>query len=271
MLKKLYKIELLKLLPLGAFKAILIIHFALYILVLTLSTQINIQIPGLDFSKIYSFPNIWNLSTWLASWFNILLTLLMIIFIGNEFSQKTFRQAVIDGLKREELIYGKSIVIIILSLYTFVLVFLSTIVMGLFTTDQINFADIFNKSYYILIYFIQAIGYLTIGMFFIVLFKNTGLSILFFILYFFPVEPMIRLFLPDSVSAFFPMKILSNLTPAPGFDSISDDKFMTQNFNMPQNAHIAETSYNWTNLAVAISYIAVFWFISYLLIKKRDL
>ncbi len=271
MLKKLYKIEMLKLLPLGAFKAILIIHLALYVLVLILSTQINIQVPGLDFSKIYSFPHLWNLSTWLASWFNILLTLLMIIFIGNEFSQKTFRQAVIDGLKREELIYGKSIVIIILSVYTFVLVFLSTLVMGFFTSDQLSFADIFSKSYYILIYFIQAIGYLTVGMFFIILFKNTGLSILFFILYFFPVEPMIRLFLPDSVSAFFPMKILSNLTPAPGFETIQDDKFFNQNFNMPQNMPVSETSYEWTNLAVAILYIAVFWFISYLIIKKRNL
>ena len=271
MLKKLFKIEILKLMPLGAFKALIIIHLALYVLVLMLSTQINIQIPGLDFSKIYSFPHIWNLSTWLASWFNILLTLLMIIFIGNEFSQRTFRQAVIDGLKREELIYGKSIVIIILSLYTFVLVFISTIVMGIFTTDNISFAGIFEKSYFILIYFIQAIGYLTIGMFFIVLFKNTGLSILFFIIYFFPVEPMIRLFLPDSISIYLPMKILSNLTPSPGFDSISDDKFMMQNFNTPQNSAIVEHSYNWGNLAIAISYIAMFWFISYIIIKKRDL
>ncbi len=271
MLKKLLKIELLKLLPSGAFKALIIIHLALYVLVLTLSTQINIQIPGLDFSKIYNFPYVWNLSTWLASWFNILLSLLMIIFIGNEFSQKTFRQAVIDGLKREELIYGKSIIIIILSVYTLILVFISTIIMGIFTTEQINFVNIFNRSYYLLIYFIQAIGYLTIGMFFIILFKNTGLSILFFILYFFPVEPIIRMFLPNSVSVFLPIKILSNLTPAPGFDSIADDKFINQGFNMPANTHIAEHAYNWTNIAVAISYIVFFWFISFLIIKKRDL
>lgn len=271
MIKKLFNIEYIKLLSLGAFKAIIIIHFALYILVLSLSTQINIQIPGIDFTKIYSFPHIWNLSTWLASWFNILLTLLMIIFIGNEFSQKTFRQAVIDGLKRKELIYGKSIIIIILSLYTLVLVFLSTLVMGFITTDNISFNDIFSKSYYILIYFVQAIGYLTIGMFFVILFKNIGLSILFFILYFFPIEPIIRMILPDSISMFLPIKILSNLTPAPGFESLQDDKFFNQSLNGIPVQGFTEQSYNWEKLIIAILYIALFWYISLLIIKKRDL
>src|SRR5580765_6411318 len=63
----------------------------------------------------YSFPTVWQMTSYVSSYLLFLPGLLMIIFITNEFSYKTHRQNVIDGWSRNEFISVKIVLAAILS------------------------------------------------------------------------------------------------------------------------------------------------------------
>ncbi len=269
---KLFKIEFQKLISLSAFRAIAIIHVALFIVVLIAISGFELNIPGLDFKQLFKFPEIWGLTTWVSSWFNLLLSFLIIIFIGNEYTFKTFRQNVIDGLSRTQLLLGKTYIILLFGLSAMVLVFLSSIIVGFFNTETISVSDIFGKAYLIFVYFIQSVAYMTLAMLVVILVKNVGLSILFFMLFFFPVEPILRAFLPDSISMYLPFKVISNLTPLPNVVDVNTQS--NYQLNAVDTGNIQAATENTDllfNTFVAIVYITVFWIASLLVLKKRDL
>ena len=192
-MKKLFKIELVKVLNYSSFKVVLILHFLLFLLVIFISTQIEISVPGFTMKNLFQFPHVWESFAWMASWFNLLLAMLLIVLVGNEYSYKTFRQQVITGLSRNDIILGKGIVIFFVALYGVILVLLTSTVFGLIFTKGLTFSIVFEKSYILIVYFIQAIGYMTLGFLITVLFRNTALSIVMFLLYFLLIEPIIRL------------------------------------------------------------------------------
>ncbi|HBF89127.1 MAG TPA: hypothetical protein DDX39_10835 [Bacteroidales bacterium] len=273
---RLLKIELQKYLSYTNFWVIIGLHSSLFILSLFIGSQINIDIPGLDFTTFVQFPTIWNTVSWIASWFNLLLAILLIAFIGNEYSFKTFRQNVIDGLSRSELIISKLLVIIVLSIYCFVLVSIVTIAMGLILSTHYDFSIIFSNAGIMFVYFIQTIAYMTFGMFLAILVKNTALSIVFYFLYFFPIEPIVRNLFPDQIGMFFPMKVISNLTPAPEiFNFTGQAQFQTTingqiQQQMPTQLPVEDASMT-LNLIVAIAYILIFSYGSYFVMKRKSL
>lgn len=216
-MKKLFKIELVKVLNYASFKVILILHFLLFLLVIFISTQFEISVPGFTVKNLFQFPHVWESFAWIASWFNLLLAILLIVLVGNEYSYKTFRQQVITGLSRNDLILGKSIVIFIVAIYGVLLVFFTSTIFGLIFTKGLSVSILFEKSYILIVYFIQAIGYMTLGFLITILFRNTALSIVMFLLYFLLIEPIIRLLFPRDVRLYFPVKIISNLTPGQNF------------------------------------------------------
>jgi ABC-2 type transport system permease protein len=80
-------------------------------------------IPLLKIS-LYQFPRIWNNLTYIAGFLNIFLAIIVIFFVCNEFSFKTLRQNMINGLSRKEFVLSKLYFILIFSLGTTLLIFL---------------------------------------------------------------------------------------------------------------------------------------------------
>ena len=87
------------------------------------------------------------------------MAIVIIILVGNEFAFRTFRQNVIDGLNRNDLILGKLILIFTIAIYTFLMVLLAIIIFGSIYTKDFSLSIIFENSHLILIYFLQAINY----------------------------------------------------------------------------------------------------------------
>ncbi len=81
----------------------------------------------------------------------------------------------INGLCKS---YGK-----IKAICGLLLALLSGAVSGIIFTKNIDFPDIFQKAYVLAVYFIQAVSYMTLGFLIVVLFRNTALSIVMFLLY----------------------------------------------------------------------------------------
>ena len=113
------------------FRVIIILHFILFFLVVLVTSRLNITVPGFSTDYLYQFPNIWEFFPWIASWFNLLLAILIIVMTGNEYAFRTFRQHVIDGLSRYELLAGKGFSILIIGIYSTLMVLLFSLIFGL--------------------------------------------------------------------------------------------------------------------------------------------
>jgi ABC-2 type transport system permease protein len=275
MIKKLLKIEFIKNFNYINFWVMAGLWVLLFALVVFIVTQINIGAPGLESKPYLQFPSVWTTIAWVASWFNLILAIIMIVTVGNEFSYRTFRSQVICGLSRNHLILGKGLFIMVMAFASMLIVLLFTVIFGCIFTSFGTETSIFQKSYTLFVYFIQSIGYMSLGMMIAILLKNTALSIVTFILYFFPAEPIIRNILPDPAFLYFPMKVISNLTPPP---DIFHGSFTTAHMSTSINGQVvqqapppvAELSLS-MNVTLAVVYIILFFAVSSLTVNKRNL
>lgn len=274
---KLLRIEGIKIAHNNTFRVILLLHFFLFVLLVYVVTKIDITIPGFDTKNLFVFPNVWGLFAWFASWFNLLfLGIIIIVLTGNEFSFRTTRLQITNGLGRNEFLFGKGILILLIALWGMFLVFITGLIVGLIFSSGINFHQIIENTNILLVYFIQAISYMVFGLFVAVLFRNNALSIMMYLLYFIMIEPIGRLFFPKSVRPWFPVKVMSGLTPVPEFLSMTSQTQIIDSGGRNQldlsNIGLARHTLSPSaSLLMALAYILVFMLLSFLLFRKRDL
>jgi hypothetical protein len=273
-MKKLFQIEAIKTIGLPSFRAIIALHAILFLLIAILASNINLNIQGITVSKLLHFPHVWATFAWISSWFNLLLGIIIVVLISNELQFRTFRKQIIDGLTRNELLISKLIVIVIIALYTMLLVFISGLVFGIIKSPSYTISDVLEGLPILPVLFTQALAYMLLAMLITLIFRSTAFSIVSFILFFFPVEPIIRAFLPDSVDRFFPAKVISNLTPMPDFFSITlGDMVKIQGESTPDlySMGLAQESLPLiATVAIAIAYSLIFIFISKLIVDSKN-
>ena len=121
----LLKIEYKKIIPFKTFWVIFGLFFLFTPIVFYGAGQIKIDGFPIDFASMYQFPSVWNNVTYIGSWFNLLIGMLLVILVCNEFSFKTFRQHVIDGQSKADFIISKILLMtsfaLICTAYLFVL------------------------------------------------------------------------------------------------------------------------------------------------------
>jgi len=219
----------------------------------------NIQEVGLE--HYMSFPNIWKTFTWLASWFNLFIAILIIILIGNEFRFRTFKQHIIEGVTRNKLLLGKYFVSFSIATIFSLTVILVVLIFGLINTKELSADIFFQNSYRILLYFLQSIAYMSFAIMITTLLKNTMLSFFVFIAYFvfeWIVRVILLVFKLQAVNNYFPMKIITNLTPEP--------------FGLSEAFKTNPTLSNPTvSISLLVVYIAIFIGVSFWIINKRDM
>jgi ABC-2 type transport system permease protein len=258
MMKKL-SIELKKITPYPTFW----IFAGLYVLmvILVFCSIPAIKLPGLgkaiDFKTYYTFPDIWHTLTYIAGLFNLLLGVLMIILITNEFTFRTVRQNIIDGWSITDVLSAKVSLLILLAICTTLFVFLLGMIYGLIASPAIDSTSIFGQINFILAYFVQALAYLCFALFMGTLFKKAGMGIIFFLLYSKIVEPLIGWRLPDFIKNYLPFHNISNLID---FPAVKVAGMTIYNSDSPLGIHFILT----------LVYSALFIFATYLLLKKRD-
>lgn len=271
-MKRLIQLEWTKISSYNFFRLVLILTSALFLLTLFVFSRIDISVPGFTWRNVFRFPDVWQSFAWVASWFNLLLAILVITIAGNEFTGRTLRQQVMTGLSREEWLAGKGILIIGLALFGMMMILIAGLVFGLIFTRDLTAGMLFQEISILLIYLIQAVGYMVLGLLFISVLRSNALAIILYLLYFILIEPVIRGLCPVEIRPWFPVKIISHLTPFPEFLKITsgeelDNSVMTfQNIGiMPQQL---ESS---TTILMAVLYISVFGVLTYLVVKRRDL
>jgi ABC-2 type transport system permease protein len=252
-----FRAELRKILPYRTVWFILLLYVVLLALFVSVGSGvvINGQTVG---DTLYAFPALWTKLAYVASYFNLLLGILLIILITDEFQFRTFRQQVIDGSSVAALVQGKLGVAVLLAAFGM----LAVLGVGLFyglTRAPESAGQAGQDLGAVLLYGAQALGYLGLAALLGFALRKSGPAILAFMLYAWVVEPVVRVLIPDEIDRFFPTKVFGSLTPMPGQELLAT-------VAGPSGALLPAQA-----LPLALAYAALFWLLSYLLLRSRDL
>ncbi len=273
---RLINLELQKLLLSRVNKVLIFISFILPFTVLILSS-IKINFFGfftLELGElgIFNFPIIWHITTFFASYFKLFFAIVVVSMIGNEYSNKTIKQNLIDGLSKKEFILSKFYTIVFFSLISTILIGVASFLIGLYYSSYTEASIIFRETEYLLAYFVKLVGFFSLCLFFGMLLKRSAFALAFlFVLYI--VEWLIfwgsyeAFGNADSawkVKNFLPLESMYKLIDQP-FQRIIITKY-------PDKMDLAyDYAVHWYEIAIVMGWTALFVFLSYRLLKVRDL
>ena len=186
---RLLKLEYLKNLNYNPFRIFALLYFLVLTLLLFIGL-VDFDLAGLKVNLkeqgMYNFPGIWNFTTYIVGLLKIFLGCIIVFSICQEFSNRMFKQNIIDGLSREEFIASKLLTILVFTTFSTLLVFTIALVLGKTYSDTQDGELIFKEIYFIFNYFLKLFTFFTFLMFLSVLFRKSIFVFLgFFMLWFF--------------------------------------------------------------------------------------
>lgn len=272
---RLLKLELQKLLLNRASKVLIFISFILPFFVIILSSlRINffgIFVLELGHYGIFNFPIVWHITTFFASQFKFFFAIVVVSMIGNEYSNKTIKQNLIDGLSKKEFILSKFYTIVFFSAVATFIIFLLCLAIGLHYSSITEFGLIFRGSEFLLAYFVKLVGFFSLCLFLGMLVKRSAFALAFLFVLFIAewiIYGIITYYttekFADSIQNFFPLKSMYKLIDQP-MQRIVMSK-------MPEKTSLVyDFAVHWYEIAIVLGWTALFIFLSYRLLKKRDL
>lgn len=252
-----FRAELRKIIPYRTVWVLLLAYLVL--LTLFVSAGGNLVLNGQQVgATLYTFPGVWQKLAYVASYYNLLLGILLIVLITDEFQYRTFRQQVIDGASLVELLQNKAVVSTLLAGFGVLTVLALGFYFGLTrAAESANQATVGITA--VALYGVQVLGILSLAALVAVLVRRSGPAIPLFLLYVWVVEPLLRFSLPDTLDRYLPAKVFNSLTPMPG-QEVLDTMTGPSSALLPTQA-----------LPLALVYTALFWGLSYLILRNRDL
>jgi len=225
----------------------------------SLITSVEVNVNGQESSNlaamllagftVFDFPGIWKNMAYLGSWFKLLLALIIVIVVTNEYTYKTLRQNIIDGMSKWEVIWAKQFVIFTLGIISTLVLIVLTMILGVPKEN----VSLFEGSGILIAYFASLLLYLNLAYLFATWLKKAGMAIGVLFLYTLVIENLISFKIPDHINKFFPMNLIDNMVPNPlgkliGQSGLSD--------------------FSLVNIMACICYISLFIVLNYWLLKK---
>lgn len=176
------------------------------------------QMQQMILGRPFSFPAIWQTGSWIASLVLFIPSLLIITITTNEYTYKTHRQNIIDGLSRQEFIFVKIIEVFILSIFLTLLVFGSCLWVGSLAREAGNTHGMFENSKQLGYFFIEAVSYLMLAFLLSILIKRAGLVLGIFFLYSIILEEIfvgLARQYAKNIGRFLPLETTDQLAPSP--------------------------------------------------------
>lgn len=272
---RLIQLELQKLWLNKSSRVLIIISFILPFTVLILS---SIKIPffglfTLELGElgIFNFPIIWHVTTFFAAQFKFFFAIVVVSMIGNEYSNKTLKQNLIDGLSKKEFILSKFYTIIFFSLCATFLIGIATYFIGLYYSSYTEASIVFREIEFLLAYFVKLVGFFSLCLFLGMLVKRSAFALGFLFLLFITESIAYGLMkwklsdaIADGIHNFMPLQSMWNLINQP-IQRIAMTKFPDKT-NM-----MYDYAVHWYEIVIVLGWTSIFVFLSYQLLKKRDL
>jgi ABC-2 type transport system permease protein len=207
-------------------------------------------------SRPYSFPTVWQMTSYVSTFLLFLPGLLLIISITNEYSYKTHRQNIIDGWSRKDFISVKLVLAVIIAFISTLMVFFTGLGFGLSSGSDFDLENIHYLGYF----FIQTLSYSLVALLFSILFKRGALAIGVFFLYSLVLENLIAKPLShyfNNAGRFLPLESTDVLIPLPVFQNVQ------RQISEPPNYTLF--------LFIALIYLGIYTFLAIKKFESDDL
>ncbi|SEL33384.1 ABC-type transport system involved in multi-copper enzyme maturation, permease component [Maribacter orientalis] len=275
---RLLHIEFIKLWNNRASKILIISYFTL-LTSIALFAAIKFDIGPIQFhladQGIFNFPYIWHFNTFITAFFKLFLAIVIVSMMSNEYSNKTIKQNLIDGLSKKEFILSKFLTVISFSLISTLFVFVVSLILGLAYSDYNEISIILTDLEFLVAFFVKLTGFFSFCLFLGVLVKRSAFALGFLILWQ-VFEGIIRgvmrwkLFdgeTTDAIMGFFPLQAMFNLIKEP-FTRLGAVQSVVNQMGEELSLDYA---IHWYEILIVLIWTAIFIYGSYAILKKRDL
>lgn len=224
---------------------------------------------------IFDFPYIWHFNTFVAAWFKLFLLLVIVSMMSNEYSYKTLKQNLIDGMSKKEFILSKFYVVITFAAASTIFVFITSLILGLIYSDYNEIGIIFSGLEYLVAFFVKLVGFFSFGLFLGILIKRSAFAIAAMIVWII-IEQIIYGVLgwkfttwenAEKLKGFLPIEAMQNLIIEPA-TKLGNVKTLAKQITLDVSKDYSVTP---LNIAIVLAWTFVFIYLSYSLLKKRDL
>ena len=212
----------------------------------------------IDRIPLYHFPDVWQNLIWISGLFKLVVAIMVVISITNEYQYRTIRQNIIDGLSRWEFLFSKILTNILLSLMSVAMIFLIGLVTGMIYSPDIQWNYVITDLEFFPAYFLEIFAFLSYALMLGILVQRSGLTIVLLMLSHM-IEGIMRLNIDDYlpwIVDYFPMKSISNLVALPfaryAFQEIQD--------------YVA-----WQAVLIVSAWIFLFNYFGYQKLKRADI
>ena len=224
---------------------------------------------------IFNFPYIWHFNAFIGAFFKIFLAVVIVSMTANEYSNKTIKQNLIDGLSKREFLHSKWIMVIFFAGISTLFIFVVSLILGLIYSNYNEISIIVQDLEYLLAYFIKLVAF-----FAFCLFLGTAIKRSAFALGFLGIWQMfegicyglLRWKSPqwldaEAIYRLFPLNVMSNLLAEP-FSRLSAVRNLAEQVGEQMNNN---TQVQFLDILIVLVWCSIFYLLTYRLLKRRDL
>ncbi|WP_445381661.1 ABC transporter permease [Robiginitalea sp. IMCC43444] len=277
-MKRLLQIEFIKLWNNRSSKFLILSYFIL-LTSIALIAAIKFDIGPIEFhladQGIFNFPYIWHFNTFVTAIFKLFLAIVIVSMMSNEYSNKTIKQNLIDGLSKKEFIASKFLTVLSFAGISTVFVFVVSMILGLIYSDYTELSIILSDLEFLLAFFVKLVAFFSFCLFLGILVKRSAFALGFLIIWAI-LEQIIFGILgwkftswdtANIIKDFFPLESMANLIKEPvtrlnAVQSVA--KQVGETLELNYQVH-------WYEFLITLFWTALFVYWSYALLKKRDL
>ena len=278
-MKRLLSIELQKIWKNKASRVLTLTYFILLTFIaLIASIKFDLGIFKFHLAEmgIFNFPFIWHFNTYIAAVLKLFLAIVIVSMMANEYSYGTLKQNLIDGMSKKEFIQSKFLTVVLFATASTVFIFIMSLLLGFSFSSYTELSIVFSDLEYLLAYFIKLVVFFSFCLFLGILVKRSAFALGFLFVWNI-IEGVIKGILtfkifPDSAAAasimqFSPLESMSNLIVEP-FTRLSLVKNLGTQIGID---HVKKYDVELSSVLIVLCWTVIFIFLSYRLLKNRDL
>ncbi len=277
-MKRLLQIEYIKLWNNRSSRFLIISYFVL-LTSIALIAAIKFDIGPIQFhlaeQGIFNFPYIWHFNTYVAAIFKLFLAIVIVSMMSNEYSNKTIKQNLIDGLSKKEFIGSKFLTVLVFAGISTLFVFVVSLILGAFYSDYNELSIVFSDLEFLLAFFVKLVGFFSFCLFLGILVKRSAFALGFLIIWAI-VEQVLFGILGWKFVSWDTARIIKGLLPLEGMARLIKEPVTRLNAVQSVADQIGEQielNYyvHWYEFLLVLGWTALFVYWSYALLKRRDL
>lgn len=261
---------------------VLIIGYFVLLSAIALLASIKFNLFGAEFrladQGIFNFPYIWHFNTYIAAILKFFLAVVIVSMTANEYSNRTLKQNLIDGLSKTEFILSKFLTVVVFSVISTLFVGVLSLILGFSFSDFTEIAIIFSDLEFLFAFFLKLVAFFSFCLFLGILIKRSAFALGFLLMWYFfeGVLQLICLFfqekydiegLRSNVVQFLPLESMSNLIEQP----LTRLNIVQSAASQIQADVLSDYTVYFYEIVIVSGWTFLFVYASLALLKKRDL